>query len=79
MLPYTVYLYRLTVVRRTDLIKQLKRIAKANNVSFDLAEGGSHTKVWINGQMITIPRHNEINEFTARGILSDATAAAKEE
>lgn len=32
-------------------------------------EGGAHTMVQIGGKATTIPRHNEINEHTARGIL----------
>ena len=39
---------------------------------FDVTEGGSHSKVWIGERFVTVPRHNEINELTARAILRDA-------
>ncbi|MBF0492650.1 MAG: type II toxin-antitoxin system HicA family toxin [Deltaproteobacteria bacterium] len=34
--------------------------------------GGSHD-IWTNGEYIeTVPRHKEINEYTAKGILRNA-------
>lgn len=36
----------------------------------DLVEGGNHTKVYHRGRRITeIPRHNEVNELTAKTII----------
>ena len=38
----------------------------------DLVEGGNHTKVYYKGRRITeIPRHNEVNELTAKAIIKD--------
>ena len=54
------------------MIKQLRQIAKDKGVPFDVTEGGSHSKVWIGKRFVTVPRHNEINELTARAILRDA-------
>ncbi|MCL5056161.1 MAG: type II toxin-antitoxin system HicA family toxin [Firmicutes bacterium] len=37
-----------------------------------LLRQGKH-EIWINGELtIPVPRHDEINEMTARGILKDA-------
>lgn len=41
-------------------------------MTFDLTEGGSHTKVRLGDSFVTVPRHNEINELTANGIRRDA-------
>lgn len=50
-------------MKRTDLIRLLKK----HGATFD--EGGKHTKVYLNGKQSTIPRHREINDFTAKAIL----------
>ncbi len=50
----------------------MRRLAKhANKVGADmvLTEGGSHTKVVIGNQRTVVPRHNEVNEMTAKAIL----------
>ena len=59
-------------VRRSELIKRLRKIAKDQAVEYRETEGRSHTKVWLGSRYVTVPRHNEINELTARGILRDA-------
>lgn len=39
-----------------------------------LRQGGSH-EVWTNGtNTVSVPRHREVNELTARGILKDCAA-----
>ena len=38
-------------------------------------EGANHTIYRINGTKVSIPRHKEINELTAQGILKDAKEA----
>lgn len=51
-------------MKRTDLLKKILA------AGCELAEGGRHTLVLKNGNLITtIPRHKEINELTAKGIL----------
>ena len=35
-----------------------------------MTEGGSHSKVWIGERFVTVPRHNEINELTAKSIIA---------
>ena len=56
-------------MRRGSLIRRINRIARTQGVKPIYTEGGSHTHVAVGGRRITIPRHNEVNENTARGIL----------
>lgn len=60
---------RLIIVKRRDLLKELKALAKAHGVDYLETEGGSHTRVEFGGKQTTVPRHNEINEITANSIL----------
>ena len=54
-------------MKKSDIEKQLKKFGW-----YLEREGGSH-EVWTNGEMKTaVPRHREIKEFTARGILKTA-------
>lgn len=56
-------------MKKRDLEKQLKELGW----SF-LREGGSHEQ-WTNGELtLSVPRHTEINEFTAKGIIKKAKA-----
>lgn len=58
-----VYVYNWNVKLR-ELEKQLRRLGW--RVS---REGGKHT-IWTNGvNEIAVPRHKEVNEYTARKIL----------
>lgn len=49
-------------LKRLDFIKELRELG----ATFE--EGGKHQKVYLNGKQTTIPRHNEIREFTAKAI-----------
>lgn len=60
-------------MKRTDLLKQLREAAKEASVDFEFVrEGGSHSIYRYGGQKVSVPRHTEINEITARAILRDA-------
>jgi mRNA interferase HicA len=59
-------------VKRKDLLRQLQDIATVKGLTFEMTEGGNHSKVWIGGALFPIPRHREINERLARAILADA-------
>lgn len=56
-------------MKRRDPIKRLKAHAKAAGAELLETEGGNHTKVQIGDRQSTVPRHNEINEITAKAIL----------
>jgi mRNA interferase HicA len=54
-------------VKRRELEKKLQRFGW----KFD-RHGRKHD-IWTNGEYeIAVPRHNEINEYTAKAILKDA-------
>lgn len=56
-------------MKKVDLCKQL-----TESGWWKYGEGPNHEK-WTNGeQKTTVPRHREINEFTAKGILKLAQA-----
>ncbi len=60
-------------MKRTELIRSLRQYAKAADVVFEMIREGANHEVWsFGGSRLTIPRHREINEFTARAILKDA-------
>lgn len=64
----------IVVMMRKDLLKRLKQIAKSQNRSLRITEGGSHTRVQIGQHVDYVPRHNEVNEITAKAIIKRAEA-----
>lgn len=56
-------------MKRRDLIKRIDKIAKSKGEQAIYSEGGRHTHVRLGELQTTIPRHNEVNELTARGII----------
>lgn len=65
-------------MKRSALIRQARKVAAAKGHTFELArEGANHSVFTVAGQRIPVPRHNEINEHTARGILAAVTEATK--
>lgn len=60
------------VTKRRDIIQVIAKAAKAQGLDWSLVrEGGSHTMFSLDGLMIPIPRHNEVNEITSRGIYKE--------
>lgn len=59
-------------MKRKDLLKSLGKMGDLVKVR----EGANHTIYQINGARVSIPRHKEINELTAQGILKDAKEAS---
>lgn len=60
------------LVKRRALEKELRRLG------FEiLREGGAHTVFFKDEVRISIPRHKEINEYTAKAILKKARAATR--
>lgn len=59
-------------MKRRDLIRQFEAIARERGASVTLVrEGGAHTVYLVGVVRIVVPRHREINELTARGIIDD--------
>ena len=65
-------------MKRRELLNTLAKVAKTNGTTFDFVrEGGGHSVYRINGTNIIIPRHNEINERTAKSIIKQAEKEAQ--
>jgi mRNA interferase HicA len=57
-------------MKRRDIVKRMRQIARDKGVTATTIEHGRHTKIMFDGiRVTTIPRHNEINELTAKGII----------
>jgi mRNA interferase HicA len=62
-------------VRRDDLIRKINKAARQNGLKLELVrEGGKHSIFRCGSQLVTVPRHREINEMTAIGIMADLEA-----
>ena len=60
-------------MKKRDLIKLLRAIAKAADTDLELVREGANHEVWtIGDERLVIPRHREINEHTAKGIITKA-------
>lgn len=60
-------------MKRTDLLKSLQGTAKGKGHKLLVVrEGGNHTIYCIGTWEFPVPRHREINELTAQGILKRA-------
>jgi predicted RNA binding protein YcfA (HicA-like mRNA interferase family) len=58
-------------MRRRDLLRTINQAAKESGLVFaELRNKGDHEIYSLNGQRVSVPRHTEINEITARGILN---------
>jgi predicted RNA binding protein YcfA (HicA-like mRNA interferase family) len=54
-------------MKRRDFEKRLR------SLGWSLVRNGARHDVWSDGEReLVVPRHNEINEFTARAILKNA-------
>jgi mRNA interferase HicA len=59
-------------MKRTTLMKHLRKIAAVKGLELLEAEGANHSKVWVGSIMLVVPRHREVNELTALAILRQA-------
>jgi mRNA interferase HicA len=59
-------------MKRRQLLRQLADVARIYGVGFDHdrpAHGGAHDRFAVGRYFVEVPRHRELNEYTARGIL----------
>lgn len=63
-------------MKRRDLIQKIAKGAKDAGVSWSRLPGGTgrHEAWECDGMRIPVPRHREINEYTAQGIMRDLEA-----
>lgn len=55
-----------------ELLNQMAKIARSYGTEFDKdhpVHGGRHDKFFVGSYSVEVPRHTEIVEYTARGIL----------
>jgi mRNA interferase HicA len=63
-------------MKRTVLIRWIGKAAKRAGTSWVFVRQGGNHEVWSCGSsMVTIPRHREINELTAQGLMKDLESA----
>lgn len=59
-------------MKRRTLLAALSHVARSAGLSFQLVRHGGKHDVYVCGDLIVvIPRHRDINERTARGILAE--------
>jgi mRNA interferase HicA len=59
-------------MRRAELLRKIRQAARKSQVDFELIrEGGSHSIFQCGLAKVIVPRHGELNELTARGIMKD--------
>lgn len=58
-------------MKKRDLEKSIARMARQHGVSWVSIGGSKHDKFTLDGVMIMIPRHREIDERLAKSILND--------
>jgi hypothetical protein len=57
-------------VKRRDLLDKIKDAAKVNELDWGLAREGGNHEIWeLDGKTVSIPRHKEINDVTAKSIM----------
>lgn len=59
-------------MKRRELLSQMAGLARSYGIEFDKdhpVHGGRHDKYFVGAHAVEVPRHAEIVEYTARGIL----------
>ena len=60
-------------MKKRYLVGRLRAIARQGGVDLSLLREGRNHEIWSLGSgRLVIPRHREINELTARGIIPEA-------
>ncbi|MFF3441698.1 hypothetical protein [Streptosporangium sp. NPDC002721] len=61
-------------MKRNDLLGRMARLARRYGFEFSKSpdvHGGGHDKWYVRGDAVIVPRHTEVNELTAKGILKE--------
>ncbi len=65
-------------MKRDELLRTLRRIARLNHVEFAFVREGKKHEIWsFDGLHISVPRHRDVERFTAEGLIKECTAKAK--
>ncbi|MDP3971290.1 MAG: hypothetical protein Q8P61_00060 [Candidatus Nanopelagicales bacterium] len=66
-------------MRRAVLLAKISKAARERGAIWELRrEGSNHSILVLDGEQIPVPRHNEINEMTAVGIMKQCEGALGE-
>lgn len=66
-------------MKKRELMKRLRAIAADADLDLEFVRQGTNHELWsLGGQRLTIPRHREINERTAHGIITTAQEATRD-
>ena len=64
-------------MKKRELLRRLRAIAASADLALNMVRQGANHEIWrIGSERIVIPRHREVNEFTAEGILRKAREVA---
>ena len=59
-------------MKRRDLLDRIAAESKQAQVEWVKVRQGAKHEIWsCGGQQVTVPRHREVNQFTAEGIFRD--------
>ncbi|MYH43643.1 MAG: hypothetical protein F4017_05865 [Acidimicrobiaceae bacterium] len=60
-------------MKKRELMSRIRSMAEAGGIRLRLLRQGGRHEIWTpGGNRLVVPRHREINERTAEGILADA-------
>lgn len=60
-------------MKKRTLMKELRSVARAAGVRLEFVREGGNHEIWtIAGERLVIPRHREVNELTAQGVIKRA-------
>ena len=67
-------------MKKRELLRRLRAIATSADLVLDFVREGANHEIWrIGNERIVIPRHREVNERTADGILRRAREVAADD
>ena len=58
-------------MKRSDLLRRIRREAKLRGLIVTVSEGGAHSKITVGNTSVRVPRRHTLNIETARGIMRD--------
>ncbi|PSL08191.1 hypothetical protein CLV30_101158 [Haloactinopolyspora alba] len=62
-------------MKRTAVIKKIRRAAKEAGVQFEVTEGGNHTRLLVGTVRTTIGRHSEVAEGAVEALYKQLEPA----
>lgn len=67
-------------MKKRELLRRVRAIATSADLALEFVREGANHEIWrIGSERIVIPRHREVNERTAEGILRRAREVAADD